>query len=35
MHKHAILWVLLGWVVSLVLPPQSLLGMFRGVTGAA
>jgi hypothetical protein len=35
MSKHVVLAVLAGWLISLVFPPSSLLGMFRGVFGNA
>lgn len=35
MTKHMVLWALVGWLVSIVFPPSSLLGMVRGVFGNA
>lgn len=35
MPKHAILWFVAGWLLSLVFPPSALLGMVKGVTGGA
>lgn len=35
MNKHTILWVLAGWLVSLVFPPSALFSMFKGVFGNA
>lgn len=28
--KKVILWIVVGWAVALVFPPQALLGMFQG-----
>jgi hypothetical protein len=27
--KHIVLWVLVGWAVAYVFPPQRVVGMFR------
>ena len=35
MNKHSIIAFLLGWFLSLVVSPGSLLGMVKGVTSAA
>lgn len=28
--KKIILWIIVGWAIGLILPPQALLGMFQG-----
>lgn len=33
MHKSPFFWATLGWLVSLVFPPQILIGMLKGVAG--
>lgn len=29
-HKHTILALIVGWLISFVFPPQALLGMVKG-----
>lgn len=34
MNKKILLWVLAGWAVALVFPPQRVLGYLKGGKGA-
>ena len=33
MNKKMLMWLLIGWVIAIVLPPQQVVAIFRGKRG--